>query len=365
MGMLHFRYLLIGFIVVMSLPLRAQKLDSIFFNLYTDSLKKGTYNYINVEGRYDNGTYQPLGEKELKFSASSGKFYGNSLFIDSAVKEEKVKVKVTLLSNPRISKEIEIYIKKYESNERLPTKEEMIEGRREKADANSRLAHRFFHLLSIVKEFGQADVGKWMFKKRKNGLKRAGAHVGTGFCTFYNMKGAADGSRKYFGLVTLQLVNMSYLGDQFNAVPAAIVNAADKWRNIRCAGFGSQNGLSGRKHQGTVRFNAIVGKPLQGLHAVFNHRYFHYDVRVNCCKLLALINDGIESGSDNFSAYVAVNQFTNLFVVLDHTLFALDAFFGHKAGVGGYSVENSKIVGFRNLCEVSGVYKKLHCTGEI
>lgn len=107
----------------------AQKLDSIFFNLYTDSLKKGTYNYINVEGRFTDGTYLPLGEKELKFTSSGGKFSGNSLFIDSAFTDEKVRVKVVLIKNPRIWQEIQIYIKKYDENERLPTMEEVLKGR--------------------------------------------------------------------------------------------------------------------------------------------------------------------------------------------------------------------------------------------
>jgi len=117
----------------------AQKLDSLFFNLYTDSLKKGTYNYINVEGRFTDGTYQPLGEKEVKFTASGGKFFGNSLFLDSAFSAEKVKVKVVSKNDPRLSDEMEIYIKKYESNEPLPTLDEVLKGSgRKKSKKDSR-----------------------------------------------------------------------------------------------------------------------------------------------------------------------------------------------------------------------------------
>ena len=104
----------------------AQTLDSIFFNLYTDSLKKGTYNYINVEGHFNDGTYLPLSNKELKFTASGGKFNGNSLFIDSAFADEKVRIKAVVIRNPRLAKEIEIYIKKAPDNERLPTLEEVM-----------------------------------------------------------------------------------------------------------------------------------------------------------------------------------------------------------------------------------------------
>lgn len=106
----------------------AQTLDSIFFNLYTDSLKKGTYNYINVEGHFTDGTYLPLSNKELKFTASGGKFNGNSLFIDSAFSDEKVKIKVVVIRNPRLAKEIDVYIKKSPDNEKLPTIDEVMNG---------------------------------------------------------------------------------------------------------------------------------------------------------------------------------------------------------------------------------------------
>jgi hypothetical protein len=108
----------------------AQILDSIFFNLYTDSLKRGTHNYINVEGRFSDGTYLPLSDKELKFSSTGGKFNGNSLFIDSAFAGEKVTVKAVVIRNPRLAKEIDIYIKKSPDNEILPTMDEVLYGRK-------------------------------------------------------------------------------------------------------------------------------------------------------------------------------------------------------------------------------------------
>ncbi|MBL7700253.1 MAG: hypothetical protein JNK79_18955 [Chitinophagaceae bacterium] len=110
--------------------LHAQTLDSIFFNLYTDSLKKGTYNYINVEGHFTDGTYLPLGEKEIKFSASSGKFTGNSLFIDSAFTGDRVTIKAVVIRNPRLFREIDIYIKKLPDDEKLPTLEEVMKGKK-------------------------------------------------------------------------------------------------------------------------------------------------------------------------------------------------------------------------------------------
>ena len=107
--------------------LKAQKVDSIYFNLYTDSLKKGTFNYINVDGKFSDGKYLPMTVKEITLTASAGKFDGNSLFIDSNFKEEKVTIKAVLKSNPLIWKEVVIYIKKKESTERLKTEKEILQ----------------------------------------------------------------------------------------------------------------------------------------------------------------------------------------------------------------------------------------------
>jgi hypothetical protein len=120
------RSVIILLTTLFALKASAQKIDSIYFNLYTDSLKKGTYNYINVEGRYTDGHYLPLGEKELKFSASGGSFTGNSLYIDTSFREEKVTVRAVLLSNPSLTREITVYIKKQQNTERLPTVEEIL-----------------------------------------------------------------------------------------------------------------------------------------------------------------------------------------------------------------------------------------------
>ena len=118
--------LLLLLIMAASTAGRAQQVDSIFFHLYTDSLKKGTHNYINVDGKLSNGRWLPLTNKEIDFTASSGKFIGNSLVIDTAFKGEKVTVKAVLKNNKAIWKEIDIYIKKVEIAERLKTVDEIM-----------------------------------------------------------------------------------------------------------------------------------------------------------------------------------------------------------------------------------------------
>lgn len=104
---------------------KAQKIESIHVDLYTDSLKKGTFNYINIDGKLSNGNYLPLDSTDLIYWASAGKFSGCNLWIDRDFAPEKVDIKVTLRSNPSLHKEFSIYIKKNPDPE-LKTKEELM-----------------------------------------------------------------------------------------------------------------------------------------------------------------------------------------------------------------------------------------------
>lgn len=107
----------------------SQKIDSIYVHLYTDSLKKGTYNYINIDGKLSNGSYLPLDSTDLIFWSSDGKFKGNDLYIDPNFKKEKVTVKVVLRSNPMLFRQFDIYIKKIPNPEHLPSVNEIFKSR--------------------------------------------------------------------------------------------------------------------------------------------------------------------------------------------------------------------------------------------
>ena len=132
------RYLPFLFILTASIC-KAQKIDSIYVNLYTDSLKKGTYNYINIDGLLTNGNYIPLDSTHLIFSASAGKFYGNNLYIDKNFKEDKVSIKVQLRKDPSQFKTFEMHIKRKPDNEVLKTPEQImseIENKQRKKKKN-------------------------------------------------------------------------------------------------------------------------------------------------------------------------------------------------------------------------------------
>jgi hypothetical protein len=105
----------------------AQKIESIYVHLYTDSLKKGTYNYINIDGKLDNGRYLPLDTTDIIFSSSNGKFYGNSLYLSPGCSGEKVSIKAVLKSNPAICKQFDMYIKKIPDPAKLKTMNEILD----------------------------------------------------------------------------------------------------------------------------------------------------------------------------------------------------------------------------------------------
>jgi GH43 family beta-xylosidase len=117
---------------------KAQKIDSLFLHLYTDSLKRGTFNYINLDGKTVDGNWFPLTAKELNFSATYGIFEGNSLYIDSTFKGEKITITASLKANPSIRKVFTLYIKKLENPANLKTEEEILNspGKRDKKNNN-------------------------------------------------------------------------------------------------------------------------------------------------------------------------------------------------------------------------------------
>jgi len=125
------RTIIVFLFSIVAYGLKAQQVESIYFNLYTDSLKKGTHNYINVDGKLSNGKWMPLTSKEIQFSSSDCKFSGNELIIPGDFATEKVTVKAVLKSNPALWLERTIWIKKKPDGE-LPTKEEILEDKKGK-----------------------------------------------------------------------------------------------------------------------------------------------------------------------------------------------------------------------------------------
>jgi hypothetical protein len=125
-------------LITISSFVKAQKVESIYVNLYTDSLKKGTYNYINIDGKLSTGKFIPLDSTYIIFTSSDGRFSGNSLWLDPDFKKEKVSIKAVLKSNPSMYKEFTMYIKKKPDNEKLKTLDELMNENKSNSKSSRR-----------------------------------------------------------------------------------------------------------------------------------------------------------------------------------------------------------------------------------
>jgi len=112
--------------MLFSFAAKAQKVDSIYVHLYTDSLKKGTYNYINIDGLLSNGKYLPLDSTQVRFTCSHGKFFGNSLWLEPDCPAESITITAVLRKNESLRKEFVMYVKKKEDGP-LKTQQQIMD----------------------------------------------------------------------------------------------------------------------------------------------------------------------------------------------------------------------------------------------
>jgi hypothetical protein len=121
------KYWIVLLMVIFSTAVIGQKVEDIYFNLYTDSLKKGVHNYINVDAKLANGSYLPLMTDEIKFTSTYGKWEGNSIIIDSAFCLDSIIVTAQLIKQPDLTKVITIYMKKNLVEPALKTEKELLD----------------------------------------------------------------------------------------------------------------------------------------------------------------------------------------------------------------------------------------------
>jgi hypothetical protein len=121
------KILLVAFIIFTAYCVKAQAVKEIFVNLYTDSLKKGTHNYINIDGKLDNGRFVPLDNSKVNFECKQAKFEGNNLVLPSDFGDSSVLIKVSLKQNANIFKEFSVAVKRMDDPP-LKTASEILQG---------------------------------------------------------------------------------------------------------------------------------------------------------------------------------------------------------------------------------------------
>ena len=125
------KIILLSIFCMLGYILKAQKVDSLYVNLYTDSLKKGTFNYINIDGLMSTGNYLPLDSTQISFYSNGGTFSGNNLFLASDFSGEKVHIKIVSKTNSKLCKEWDMYVKKAEDAP-LKTADQLINEMKKK-----------------------------------------------------------------------------------------------------------------------------------------------------------------------------------------------------------------------------------------
>ncbi|SDG74434.1 hypothetical protein SAMN04488121_106123 [Chitinophaga filiformis] len=78
-------------------------LESIRFNHYADSLKRGIRFYLNVEGSFSSGKIYPLDTAAVKFTASAGKLLGQDLLLNTGDATRTITVTATNKNDPSMS----------------------------------------------------------------------------------------------------------------------------------------------------------------------------------------------------------------------------------------------------------------------
>lgn len=126
-------FLILSIALSKSSAVYSQQIDSIYFHLYTDSLKRNIHNYISVDGKQSDGRYIPLDNKTLVFESNAGKWEGNSIFFDSSFKEPSVTISVYLKNKPEVKKTVTLYFKTYIPVEALKSEQELLDEWRRKA----------------------------------------------------------------------------------------------------------------------------------------------------------------------------------------------------------------------------------------
>jgi hypothetical protein len=134
------RYLFVISLLTSFFVSKGQKIDSIFFNLYTDSLKKGSWNYINVDAKLSNGKYIPLTSKQLLITTSAGKLDGNSIWLDWDFKAEFINVEIQLKENTLVTRKQTIWVKKKDLQLEAPAQDSLLNqlNNRNKKPASSK-----------------------------------------------------------------------------------------------------------------------------------------------------------------------------------------------------------------------------------
>lgn len=103
---------------------RRPQLKSVYFNLYTDSLKPVLNYYVNVEGQTISGNYLPLDTSDVILTANWGEMQGNAWVIPRVLLYDSVTFTAVSRQNPALHDRITIWMQKWKDPRDEPGYEE-------------------------------------------------------------------------------------------------------------------------------------------------------------------------------------------------------------------------------------------------
>lgn len=117
-----------------------QQVERLYFRLYTDSLKRGSWNYINVEGRLSNGKVVPLSAPALVLTSSAGRVEGNSIWLAWDHAPDSLKVVAFLRQQPGLRDSMVLHLQKVDFQLGAPTQDSLLQelNRRNRVPANKK-----------------------------------------------------------------------------------------------------------------------------------------------------------------------------------------------------------------------------------
>ena len=104
--------------------------------------------------------------------------------------------------------------------------------------------------------------------------------------------------------------------------------------------------------------DAFPRKVLDGFYAIGNARYLHHNMRIEGCQFLTFPDHSFVISCNHLGTDITLYDIAYLHVMSSLIFDTFNAFFRHQRRVGGHSVQNSQIMCFPDLIQVSCINKE-------
>ncbi len=187
-------------------------------------------------------------------------------------------------------------------------------------------------------------------------LEGNGSDVSAGQCALADVLWLSDGSSDDLGFDAVKLEDFRNGLDQFAAIPADVIDAANEGAYIGGAGASSEKCLVRGENQGYIGADAQRGERLYCLHAFCGHGDLDDYMRVEAGEDFAFCHHAFCIVREDFCRNRAVydgSDFLNGSV-------EIFAFLSNQRGIGGDAGNKAHVIGFANGFYIGGINEKFH-----